>query len=235
MIRVLLVDDQEVVRLGYRMILDGEDDVTVVGEADNGADAVQRVGADLPDVIIMDVRMPRLDGVEATRQILASPRPVHAPAAATWPPRVLVVTTFELDDVAFSALEAGASGFMLKHASPDDLVNAVRVVAGGASLVEPSVTRRLIEEYVRPRSRTAGRRDDLLDRLTEREREILIGLARGDSNAALAASFYLAEATVKTHVSNLFAKLGIGSRAQAVVFAYETGLVNVGAIDLDHL
>ncbi|HZG90498.1 MAG TPA: response regulator transcription factor [Pseudonocardia sp.] len=233
MIGVLLVDDQAVVRLGFRMALDDEDDLIVVGEAADGLEALRLAGELVPDVVVMDVRMPRLDGVQATRRLLATaPPPGHD--GPGWPPRVLVVTTYEMDDVVFGSLEAGASGFLLKTASLEELVGAVRTVAAGEALVAPAVTRRLIEAYVRPGA-VRRRHSTLTRHLTERETHILGRLARGLSNAGIARELAVSESTVKSHVSSLLVKLGIRSRAQAVVLAYEIGLVAPGEIDLDDI
>jgi DNA-binding NarL/FixJ family response regulator len=213
-ISVVLADDQPLVRAGFRLILEAEDDLDVVGEAGDGAEAVTAAERLQPQVVLMDVQMPKLDGLEATRQIANNP---HVRT------RVLILTTFERDDYVFEALRAGASGFMLKNAAPEDLVRAVRVVAAGEALLAPSITRRVIEDYAQrppPPKNAAG-----LDQLTERELEVLLLLATGKSNAELAQQLYLGEGTVKTHVSHLLSKLGLRDRVQAVVFAYENGLV----------
>jgi DNA-binding NarL/FixJ family response regulator len=216
-ISVLLVDDQAMVRAGFRMILEAEDDIVVVGEASDGDQGVVAARQHRPDVVLMDVQMPRMDGLEATSRIVGEPGLGS---------RVVILTTFERDDYVFEALRAGASGFLLKNAPPEDLVHAVRVVAAGDALLAPSVTRRVIEEYARrpaPRSNGAD-----LHRLTEREREVLSLLATGKSNSELAAHLYLGEGTIKTHVSNVLTKLGLRDRMQAVVFAYESGLIEPG-------
>ena len=218
MIRVLLADDQTMVRAGLRLILASEPDVEVVGEAADGAEAVAAARRLRPDVTLMDVRMPRLDGIAATRRLLAEGPP---------PTRVVVLTTFDEDAHVYDALRAGASGFLLKNAPPEELVQAIRVVAGGEALLDPAVTRRVIEEFARspapgPLPREAGT-------LTERELEVLRSVARGLSNAEIAASFVVSEATVKTHVARMLAKLGLRDRVQAVVYAYEHGLVRPGA------
>ncbi|HUR23523.1 MAG TPA: response regulator transcription factor [Acidimicrobiales bacterium] len=217
-ISVLLVDDQAMVRTGFRMILEAEDGVEVVGEADEGEKGVTLAGALRPEVVLMDVQMPRMDGLEATRRIVGQ-RDLCS--------RVVILTTFERDDYIFEALHAGASGFLLKNAPPEELIHAVRVVAAGDALLAPSVTRRIIEEY--PRRPLRRRTDPGFDRLTEREAEVLRLLATGRSNAELAAHLYLGEGTVKTHVSNVLTKLGLRDRVQAVVYAYENGLVQPGS------
>lgn len=221
MIRVALVDDQAMVRAGFRMILETEPDITVVGEAGDGREAVDLVSRAAPDVVLMDVRMPHMDGIEATRRIVGSG------GAA----RVLMLTTFDLDDYVYSALRAGASGFLLKDAPAEQLVNAVRVVADGDALLAPSVTRLLIDEVSRrPTVDPAAVAPGLAD-LTDREREVMRLMARGLSNAEIADSLYLGEATVKTHVGRVLTKLGLRDRVQAVVVAYESGLVTPGAPD----
>jgi DNA-binding NarL/FixJ family response regulator len=217
MIRVVLVDDQTMVRGGFRMILDAQDDIDVVGEAGDGDDAVQVVRQVRPDVVLMDVQMPRVDGLEATRQIVADPQLVS---------RVVMLTTFERDDYIFEALRAGASGFMLKNAPPEDLVHAVRVVAAGDSLLSPSVTRKVIETYARQPAPSV--QSDVAGRLTDRETEVLRQLATGKSNTELAELLFVSEGTIKTHVSNVLTKLGLRDRLQAVVLAYESGLVTAG-------
>ncbi|MFP5322950.1 MAG: response regulator [Acidimicrobiia bacterium] len=218
-IRVVVVDDQELVRTGFSMILDVEDDIDVVGGAGDGEDAVElcrRTGA---DVALMDIRMPRVDGIEATRRI----------RSAELPTRVLVLTTFDLDEHVFDALRAGASGFLLKDAPPDDLVHAVRVIAAGDALLAPSVTRRLIEQVGQASPAPVGPVDDVrLGRLTEREHEVLVLMARGLSNVEIAEQLYLGEATVKTHVGRVLMKLEVRDRVQAVVLAYELGVVAPG-------
>lgn len=216
MIRVVLVDDQELMRVGFRMVLGAQPDIDVVGEAANGSDAV-RLAAELePDVVLMDVRMPVLDGVEATKQIVA--------AGGS---RVLVMTTFDLDEYIYAALQNGASGFLLKDTPPDDLVSALRAVAGGDAVVSPSVTRRLLDRF---RDSGGGTRRDesALNVLTEREREVLTLIARALSNTEIAGALFLSEATVKTHVGRILAKLNLRDRVQAVVLAYETGLARPG-------
>jgi DNA-binding NarL/FixJ family response regulator len=216
-IGVVLADDQELVRTGFRLILEAEDDVRVVGEAGDGDQAVEVTRRLRPDIVLMDVQMPRTDGLEATGRIVAD-----ADVAS----RVIILTTFERDDYVFEALRAGASGFLLKNAPPEELVHAVRIVAAGDALLAPSVTRRVIEQYAR---RSAPRTDDAgLERLTAREVEVLRLLATGRSNSELAAHLYVSGGTIKTHVSNLLMKLGLRDRVQAVVYAYETGLVQPG-------
>ncbi len=216
MIRVVLADDQPLVRTGLRMILGAEPDIEVVAEAADGAEAVARCAELRPDVVLMDVRMPGTDGIEATRAV----------TAVDDPPRVLVLTTFDLDEVVYDALRAGASGFLLKDAPEERLVTAIHVVAEGGSLFAPSVTRRLIEEF-------AGRQPVAppaeLGSLTERESEVLRLVARGMSNAEIAAALFVTENTVKTHVARMLMKLGVRDRVQAVVVAYESGLVRPSA------
>jgi len=216
-IGVLLADDQSLVRAGFRMILESEGDITVVGEAANGEQAVAATRRLGPDVVLMDIQMPGSDGLAATRQITA---------AAGARSRVLILTTFERDDYVFEALQAGASGFLLKNAPPEELVHAVRVVASGDALLAPSVTRRVIVQFAR-RPVEPGVRARV-ESLTEREREVLVLLARGMSNSELAAELFVTEGTIKTHLSSLLAKLGLRDRVQAVVLAYESGLVAPG-------
>ena len=214
-IRVVVADDQGMVRSGFSILLNAQPDIEVVGEAVNGQEAVARVAELCPDVILMDVRMPVMDGLQATRQITA---------AGDGAPRVLVLTTFDLDDYVYEALRSGASGFLLKDASAGELAAAVRVVAAGDALLAPGVTRRLIAEFARLGAPRAASRKNLED-LTERETEVLGLVARGMSNAEIAAHLVVAEQTVKTHVSRVLMKLALRDRAQAVVFAYESGLV----------
>ena len=216
-IGVLLADDQSLVRAGFRMILESEGDITVVGEAANGEQAVAATRRLGPDVVLMDIQMPGSDGLAATRQITA---------AAGARSRVLILTTFERDEYVFEALQAGASGFLLKNAPPEELVHAVRVVASGDALLAPSVTRRVIEQFARRPVEPAVR--ERVESLTQREREVLILLARGMSNSELAAELFVTEGTIKTHLSSLLAKLGLRDRVQAVVLAYESGLVAPG-------
>lgn len=218
-IRVLIADDQDLVRAGFRIILESEPGIVVVGEARNGAEAIDAARRLRPTVICMDVQMPGTDGLEATRVIVADPDVCAG---------VLILTTFDRDDYLFDALKAGASGFLLKNASPENLVEAVQIVARGDALLAPDVTRRVIESFSAPRD-AADRPHPEIDDLTEREREVLILLARGWSNAEIAASLFLGEATVKTHVSKVLMKLGVRDRIQAVVFAYEHGITVPGA------
>jgi DNA-binding NarL/FixJ family response regulator len=215
MIRVLLADDQALVRAGFRMILKAEPGIEVVGEAGDGAEAVAQARALAPDVVLMDIRMPVLDGIEATRQLVVDETS----------PRVLVLTTFDLDEYVYGALRAGASGFLLKDAPEEQLVSAINVVAAGGSLFAPSVTRRLIEEFSRRSAPTAPPR---LDELTPREVEVLRFVARGLTNGEIAGEFVVSEHTVKTHVAHILRKLGLRDRTQAVVAAYESGLVRPG-------
>ena len=216
-IRIALVDDQELVRVGFRLILEAEHDMTIVGEANTGADVVDLARRARPDVILMDVQMPGLDGLEATRRLGTHPE-IES--------RVVILTTFEQDDYIFEALRAGASGFLLKNARPEELVHAVRVVASGEALLAPAITRRVIQDYAGRPARVKDARN--LDLLTERESEVLRLLATGKSNAELAAELFLGEGTVKTHVSHVLSKLNLRDRVQAVVFAYESGLVEPG-------
>ena len=220
-IRVVLADDQALLRKGFRMILEAEDDLTVVGEAGDGTDAVRLVELYAPDVVLMDVRMPSLDGIEATRSITTS-------GSSS---RVLILTTFDLDEYAFSALRAGASGFVLKDVPPNELAQAIRTVARGDAVVSPRITKRLLEEYAHrlPVPSDEERQGDsmsaVLDRLTGREQEVLFAVADGLSNAEIAERLFVSEATVKSHVGRILAKLGLRDRVQAVVLAYQTGLV----------
>ncbi|TDL35820.1 response regulator [Arthrobacter nitrophenolicus] len=217
-ITVLLVDDQPLLRMGFRLILEGEEDLRIAGEASDGAEAVKLAKELQPDVVLMDVRMPVLDGIEATRAITA------AGSSA----RVIILTTFDVDEYAFAGLQAGASAFLLKDAAPQDLIHAVRVVASGDAVVAPRVTQRLLETYVRGAGRpspAAPAPDPLLAELTPRETEMLGAMAEGLSNAEIAHRYFLSEATVKTHVRRILTKLHLRDRVQAVVYAYETGLV----------
>jgi DNA-binding NarL/FixJ family response regulator len=215
MIRVLVVDDQKLVRAGFRMILEAEADLVVVGEAGDGADAIEQAKRCQADVVLMDIRMPGTDGIAATAVVTAMANA----------PRVLVLTTFDLDEYVHEALRAGASGFLLKDTPPEQLVEAIRVVHAGDAVVAPSVTRRLIESFARSASPTPPA---ALEQLTEREVDVLRAMARGQSNAEIAAELILGEATVKTHVGRVLMKLGLRDRVQAVVFAYEHGIVQPG-------
>ncbi|WP_432991359.1 response regulator [Dactylosporangium sp. CA-233914] len=220
MIKILIVDDQAMVRQGFAALLAAQPDFTVVGDAPDGQQGITLARERAPDVVLMDIRMPVLDGLEATRRIMNAGPGLHRP-------RVLILTTFDLDDYVFEALRAGASGFLLKDAPAAELVNAVRVVAAGDGLLAPSVTRKLIEQFA-ARPRPASHRPDRLRELTPREVEVLRLIARGQSNAEIAGTLVVAEQTVKTHVSRVLQKLELRDRAQAVVFAYETGVVTAG-------
>ena len=217
-IRVFLVDDQQMVRAGFTMLVNSQPDLEVVGEAGDGAEALERLAVTRADVVLMDVRMPRMDGVEATRALAARPGG----------PRVIVLTTFDLDEYAFAAIKAGAAAFLLKDAAPPDLLHAIRAVHAGDAVVAPSTTRRLLEHFAAslpdPLAEATGP-DPRLAALTEREREVLVLVGRGLSNTEIAAELVVAEATVKTHVSRLLAKTGSRDRVQLVVLAYDTGLV----------
>jgi DNA-binding NarL/FixJ family response regulator len=217
-IRVLVVDDQDMVRAGFAMILDAQDDIEVVGEAEDGERAIVEAARLTPDVVVMDIQMPSLDGIAATRAVLARARPA---------PRVLVVTTFDIDEYVYEAIRAGASGFLLKNAPPEDLVRAVRVIAAGDALLSPRVTARLIEAFARqpavPPAPPAS-----LDELTPREHEVLALVARGLSNAEIADRLVVSRGTVKTHVERILMKLDLRDRIQAVVLAYETGIITPG-------
>ena len=214
-IRVFLADDQALVRSGFRMLIESSDDLTVVGEAADGAEAVRALVADPCDVVLMDVRMPVMDGVEATRQI----------ARAGLGTKVLVLTTFDLDEYAFAALRAGASGFLLKDALPGDLLNAIRNVAAGDAVMAPSTTRRLLDHVLPTLTTGPVTPDSRLSLLTDREREVLLEIARGATNSEIARTLFMAEGTVKTHIGRLLAKLQIRDRVGLVLFAFETGLV----------
>lgn len=223
-IRVLVVDDQALVRGGFAMVLNHQPDIEVVAEAGTGIEAIAAAGTHRPDVILMDVRMPEMDGLEATERIIE---------AADWEVRVVILTTFDPDEYVYRALRAGASGFVLKDIPPEELPVAVRTVADGGALLAPSITKRLIGRFtdrLAVDTSVAGR----LDRLTDREREVLAALARGSSNAEISEELFIGEATVKTHVSSVLTKLGLRDRAQAVVFAYESGLVEAGEHDIGY-
>lgn len=215
-IRVAVVDDQALMRTGFRMILDSDPGLEVVGEADNGVSALAMIELERPDVVLMDIRMPELDGVEATRRLTEADNPA----------RILILTTFDLDDYVYGALRAGAAGFLLKDTPPEKLIEAVQVIAAGESLLAPSITRRLVEEFAAQSpgdTHVAG-----LDDLTERETEVLRAMAQGLSNAEIATELFVGETTVKTHVGRVLMKLGVRDRVQAVVAAYESGLIRPG-------
>ena len=217
-ISVLIVDDQAMVRAGFRMLLEAEPDIQVVGEAEDGAIAVSAVRSLKPDVVLMDIQMPVMDGLEATRHIISE----HSRVST----RVLILTTFERDEYIFESLRSGASGFILKNAPPEDLINAIRVVAEGNALLAPSVTRRIIAEFAKKPVRKTHKEE--IERLTEREIEVLRLVAKGKTNEEIAGELIIGEATVKTHVSSMLTKLDLRDRVQAVVFAYESGLVQPG-------
>jgi DNA-binding NarL/FixJ family response regulator len=212
-IEVLLVDDDQLIRAGLRLIIQQTADLTIGGEAADGREAVAAARTRRPDVVVMDVRMPVMDGIEATRQITAAP----------YPPKVLILTTFELDEYVFNALQAGASGFLLKRSPPEQLIEGIRTVAAGEALLSPSVTRRLIEQFS---SRPARRENPRFADMTDREREVLVAIARGLSNEELAETLFISANTVKTHVKRVLTKLGARDRVQAVVMAYEGGLMD---------
>ena len=220
MIRVAVADDQALVRSGFVVLLRSADDIEVVGEAGDGAEAVELVTRERPDVVLMDIRMPGTDGLEATRRITADPRGAET--------KVLILTTFDLDEYVYEALRAGASGFLLKDTLPDDLLAAVRVVAGGQALLAPTVTRRLMEEFVRRPASAATEPPPGLETLTAREVEVLAAVARGMSNTEIADTLFMSPATAKTHVSRLLTKLHARDRAQLVMLAYEAGVVAPG-------
>ncbi|MET7280391.1 response regulator transcription factor [Kribbella sp. NPDC005582] len=215
MIRVVLVEDQVMVRAGFRMVIDSQDDLSVVAEAGDGFTAVAEVRRTRPDVVVMDIRMPGLDGIEACRQVSVLPSP----------PRVLMLTTYDLDEYALAAVRAGASGFLLKDAPPEDMLTAIRTVHAGDAVLAASTTRRLLDQLAPALDPVAVK---AIEALTDREREVLIAVARGSSNAEIAAELTVSAGTVKTHVSNVLAKLGVRDRVQAVVLAYEAGLVRPG-------
>jgi DNA-binding NarL/FixJ family response regulator len=221
-IRVVVADDQALVRKAFVVLLSSESDIEVAGEAANGAEALALAASERPDVILMDIRMPVMDGLEATRMITAD--------ESLGDTRVLILTTFDLDEYVHEALRAGASGFLLKDTLPNDLINAVRIVADGDALIAPKITRRLIEEFARrPQPGSAPANSTALEQLTDREREVLELVAKGQSNAEIAATLFVSHATVKTHVSRLLMKLDARDRAQLVMVAYETGVVAPGA------
>jgi DNA-binding NarL/FixJ family response regulator len=217
MIRVVVADDQALVRGGFRLILQTQPDIEVVGEAADGREAVARTREQRPDVVLMDIRMPGMDGLEATRRLMTTQNP----------PRVLMLTTFDLDEYVYDALRAGASGFLLKDVRPEQLADAVRAVAAGDTLLAPAITLRLVEQYLR-RPPPGARTPLGLGELTDRELDVLRLVARGRSNQQIADTLFLGESTVKTHLTHLFAKLGLRDRAQAVVLAYESGLIQPG-------
>jgi len=217
--RVLVADDQALVRAGFRMIIDAQEDMCVVAEANDGREAVELSRRTNPEIVLMDIRMPDVDGIEATRQLTAS----------SHPPRVIILTTYDLDEYVFDALAAGASGFLLKDVPPEDLVKAIRVTGAGDALLAPSITRRLIEEFSRQRPVAPG--TDRLAALTGREVDVLRLMARGMSNAEIAGRLFLGESTVKTHVGHILDKLGLRDRVQAVILAYEAGLIRPGQLD----
>jgi DNA-binding NarL/FixJ family response regulator len=219
--RVVVVDDQALVRTGFTMILDAEPDIEVVGTAGDGHEALALVADTHPDVVLMDVRMPEMDGIEATRRLATSD--------GASPTRVIILTTFDLDEYVYAALQAGASGFLLKDTPPEELIHAVRVVGAGDALIAPAVTRRLIEQFAQAAPAEPLARPPEIDRLTDRELEVLRAMARGGSNAEIATELYVSETTVKTHVGRILMKLDVRDRVQAVVLAYECGLVVPGA------
>jgi DNA-binding NarL/FixJ family response regulator len=221
---VVVVDDQELVREGFALVLDHEDDIEVVGEAGTGTDAVEAVRSHRPDVVLMDIRMPGMDGLEATRHILGD---------ADWPVKVIILTTFDPDEYVYEALRAGASAFMLKDTPRAELISAVRTVVDGGALLAPSITKRLIGRFAqRLAADTAA--SARLERLTEREREVLTAIGHGWNNAEISEQLFIGAATVKSHINSVFTKLGLRDRAQAVVFAYESGLVERGQRDVGY-
>jgi len=222
-IRIVIADDQPLVRAGLKMMLEVEPDIEIVGEAADGIEAVRVVRSAAPDVVLMDVRMPQLDGIAATRTLLDG--------RLSSPPKVLMLTTFDLDEYVYEALRAGASGFVLKDLSPEQLVDAIRVVAGGEALLAPTVTKRMITEYVRRPPAQARQPPRALEDLTPREREMLTYVAKGMSNAEIAAAAFVSEPTVKTHGARILMKLGLRDRVQVVVFAYEHGLTEPGSLE----
>ena len=224
-IRVVLADDQAMVRSGLRLILESQSDITVVGEASSGREAIEVSTRTRPDVILMDIQMPVLDGLSATERLTAGPADGRGAGTST-APRVVVLTTFDLDEYVFEALRVGASGFVLKNAPAEDLIRAVRIVAGGDALLAPAVTRRVVERFAHRRPAAESAR--LLDRLSSREREVLTLVARGRSNGEIADDLVVGEATVKTHIGSILAKLGLRDRVAAVILAYESGLIEPG-------
>lgn len=223
-IRVAVVDDQALVRGGFAMVLNHQDDIEVVAEAGTGIEAIEATRTHRPDVVLMDIRMPEMDGLEATARIIEE---------ADWPVRVLILTTFDPDEYVYEALRAGASGFVLKDIPPEELPQAVRTVADGGALLAPSITSRLIGQYTK-RLATDTATAERLARLTEREREVVAAVAGGSTNAEVAEELFIGEATVKSHVSSILTKLGLRDRAQVVVFAYESGLVEAGQRDIGY-
>ncbi|MGW4766693.1 response regulator [Nocardia sp. NPDC004278] len=223
-VRVLIVDDQALVRGGFAMILGIHRDIEVVGQAGTGAEAIESAYAHRPDVVLMDIRMPHMDGIEATERLLAE---------ADWPVRVLILTTFDPDEYVYRALRAGASGFVLKDIPAEHLADAVRTVAEGGALLAPTITRRLIGQFTthRPADSAVAHR---LHRLTDRERDVLVAIARGHTNSEIATRLFIGPATVKSHVSSILTKLGLRDRTQMVVFAYESGLITPGDHDIGH-
>jgi DNA-binding NarL/FixJ family response regulator len=224
MITVLIVDDQPLQRLGFRMLLDSTHDTEVIGEADNGADAVRRTTELHPDVILMDVRMPGMDGIEATRRIVEAGARTH----------ILMLTTFDLDEYVHAALRSGASGFLLKDAHPEELLSGIRAVAAGDAVIAPSLTRRLLDKFTQHLDTSAPQHkptDPRLATLTDREREILVAIGHGHTNGEIAKRLVLSESTVKTHVGRVLAKIGARDRIQAVIFAYDVGLTRPNAIE----
>jgi DNA-binding NarL/FixJ family response regulator len=229
-VTVLIVDDDNLVRAGLRMMIETQDDLVVVGEAEDGATAVLLAAELRPDVVLMDIRMPGMDGIEATRQITGA---INVDGSQEGR-RIIILTTFEIDEYVYEAVRAGASGFLLKRTEPEDLLEGIRVVAGGDALLAPSVTRRLMREFTRatqdgPKPTDVRNRE--LDRLTDREREVLTLIAQGLSNREIAVDLFVGESTVKTHVRRILMKLELRDRVHAVVFAYETGLLTPGASD----
>lgn len=223
-IRVVVVDDQALVRDGFGMVLDHEEDIEVVGEAGTGVEAIEAAQAHKPDVILMDIRMPEMDGLEATRNIIQN---------SDWPVKVIILTTFDPDEYVYEALKAGASGFVLKDTPRTELVAAVRIVADGGALLSPSITKRLIGSFAH-RLAADTSVSARLERLTDREREVLTSIGRGYNNTEIGERLFIGAATVKTHINSLFTKLGLRDRAQAVVFAYESGLVEPGEQDVGY-